>query len=70
MKAQQEKILKQNIAKLVTNLQENKFNVVESDKVPISNFCHMAIKMLVDRNLVRGVVTENTDHMHVKSGID
>ena len=70
MKRERQRILDQNVTKLIADLCENKFNVIETDKVPISNFCHIAVQKLVESNLVRGVITENVDHMHVKAGID
>ena len=62
--------MNKNVAKLVEDMCLNKFNAIVTDKVPISSFCHMAIQKLVENNLVRGVITENVDHMHVKAGID
>ena len=51
-------------------MKEGKFNIIETDNIAISNFCHKAIQKLVENNLIRGIVTENVDHMHVKAGID
>ena len=72
MYRQQKRIFDKNVEKLVAdlNLGKGKLNVVETDKVTISSFCHMAIQKLVENDLVRGVVTENVDHMHIKAGID
>ena len=70
MQVEKQRIFKKNVAEVVADLCSGKFNIIETDQVPISNFCHMAIKKLVENDLVRGVVTENIDHMHVKAGID
>jgi len=37
--------------------------------IKLPTVCHMAIRGLVDRGIIRHVVSQNTDGLHIKSGV-
>jgi len=53
----------------VWTLQAQGKSSVRMPNFKLPTLCHMAIKKLVDENLVKFVVSQNTDGLHVKSGI-
>lgn len=49
--------------------QANGLKPIVTNHIKLPTLCHMAIKKLVDKDIVKYVVSQNTDGLHVKSGI-